>query len=95
MSNAGSVLGPLVGAALLRVDLRVVSLAACLVFAALTAAQVLALPRRAIEPLGQTVLASWGEVLRNGRFLAYTLAGLPTSPSSTSSTWHCRWRPSG
>lgn len=64
VSNAGTLLGPVVGAALLGVNFRVVSLAACVVFAALTAAQVLALPPRAIEPLGQTVLASWGEVLR-------------------------------
>jgi MFS family permease len=75
VGNAGAVLGPLVGVALLGVSFQVVSLGACLVFAALTIAQVLALPRRATAPLGQTVLASWGEVLANGRFLAFTLAG--------------------
>ena len=75
VGNAGAVLGPVVGVALLAVDFRVACLGACLVFAGLTVAQVLALPRRATRPLGQTVLASWGEVLRNRRFLAFTLSG--------------------
>jgi MFS family permease len=75
VGNAGAVLGPVVGVALLAVDFRAACLGACLVFAALTVAQVLALPRRATRPLGQTVLASWGEVLRNRRFLAFTLSG--------------------
>jgi hypothetical protein len=75
VGNFGAVIGPPLGAALLAVDFRVVSLGACLVFAVLTVAQILALPRRALDPLGQSVLSSWGEVLGNRRFLAYTLAG--------------------
>lgn len=74
-AHAGALVGPLLGAALLLVDFRLVALCACVVFAALTLAQVLVLPARRVEPQERGMLASWWDVVRNRRFRAFTLFG--------------------
>ncbi|GAB3691150.1 MFS transporter [Saccharopolyspora tripterygii] len=73
-AHAGTLVGPLLGAALLAVDFRLVALVACLAFALLTVAQILVLPRREVEPQSSGVLDSWREVVTNRRFLVFTLA---------------------
>lgn len=72
--HAGTLVGPVLGAALLAIDFRAVALVACLAFAVLTAAQVLVLPHREVEPQRGGVLGSWREVVGNRRFLGFTLA---------------------
>ncbi|GAB2674880.1 MFS transporter [Saccharopolyspora gloriosae] len=72
--HAGTLVGPLLGAALLAVDFRVIALVACVAFAVLTAAQLLVLPHREVEPQQQSVLGSWREVVLNRRFLGFTLS---------------------
>lgn len=72
--HAGTLVGPLLGAALLAVDFRVIALVACVAFAVLTGAQLLVLPHREVEPQRQSVLGSWREVVLNRRFLGFTLA---------------------
>lgn len=74
-ANAGTLIGPLLGALLLAVDFRLVSAVACVVFAILTVAQAFVLPsmRRPTPETG--VLQSWRQVVTNRRFLAYTLSG--------------------
>lgn len=74
-AHSGALVGPLLGAALLLVDFRLVALCACVVFAALTFAQLLVLPARRVQPQDRGVLASWWDVARNRRFLAFTLFG--------------------
>ncbi|MEJ2868069.1 MFS transporter [Actinomycetospora sp. OC33-EN08] len=74
-AHAGALVGPLLGAALLAVDFRLVALVALVVFAVLTAAQVLVLPHRETVPQDRGVLGSWGEVLTNRRFLLFALGG--------------------
>lgn len=73
-AHAGTLVGPLLGTALLLVDFRLVALVACVSFAVLTLAQILVLPARQVEPQRQGVLASWREVVGNRRFLGFTLA---------------------
>ena len=73
-AHAGTLVGPLVGAALLTVDFRIVALVGCAVFAVLTAAQLLVLPARQTEAQRTSVLGSWREVVSNRRFLAFTLS---------------------
>jgi hypothetical protein len=75
VSNAGSLIGPLIGAALLAVDFRLVSLVACGVFAALTIAQLFVLPRRSRPPAVGTVGSDAREVLGNGRFWLFSVVG--------------------
>ncbi|MFE2309983.1 MFS transporter, partial [Streptomyces sp. NPDC059411] len=81
--QAGMLLGPLVGLALLATDFRLVCTVAAAVFAALTVLQAQALPaRRAAdsdsdggrgEGLGG-VLAQWRQVVANRPFLLFSLA---------------------
>ena len=73
-AHAGTLVGPLIGAALLAIDFLLVALVACIAFAVLTVAQLLVLPHREIEPQEGSVLGSWREVVTNRRFLAFTLA---------------------
>ncbi|MER7015827.1 MFS transporter [Saccharopolyspora sp. NPDC000359] len=73
-AHAGTLVGPLLGAALLAVDFRLIALVACLAFAVLTAAQVVVLPEQDLAPQRDSVLGSWREVVTNGRFLLFTLA---------------------
>ena len=70
-ASAGSLLGPLVGGALLLVDFRAAALGAAGVFAALTLAQALVLPPQPVVRSGQSVGRDWRECLTDGRFLAF------------------------
>ncbi|MEV0464640.1 MFS transporter [Nocardia tengchongensis] len=74
--QAGTLAGPLVGLALLALDFRVTAAAAAVVFAALTVAQLFALPaRRSAEPAVRTsVLEDWRTVVANRRFVAFAAA---------------------
>jgi MFS family permease len=74
-ADAGAFVGPLVGAALLAVDFRLVAAVACVTFLLLTVAQVLVLPADTVETHPNGVLGSWGAVVRNRRFVAFTLCG--------------------
>ncbi|ALE81702.1 hypothetical protein XF36_00050 [Pseudonocardia sp. HH130629-09] len=73
--NAGALLGPLLGAALLAVDFRLVAAVAAAVFTLLTVAQLFALPARPVEPQERGLIGSWGEVVGNRRFLLFALGG--------------------
>ncbi|MFB8002449.1 MFS transporter [Nocardia sp. NPDC056000] len=73
--QAGILAGPLVGLALLAFDFRVTAAAAAVVFAALTVAQLFALPtREAAAPTGASVLQDWRTIVGNRRFLAFSVA---------------------
>ncbi|MEV0107645.1 MFS transporter [Nocardia sp. NPDC050799] len=74
--QAGILAGPLVGVALLTLDFRVVAAAAALVFAVLTVAQLLALPAGPAlpAPARVPVRTAWAGVLRNRRFVAFSVA---------------------
>ncbi|MFE3194019.1 MFS transporter [Nocardia sp. NPDC059240] len=74
--QAGMLAGPLVGLALLALDFRVTAGAAAVVFAALTIAQLCALPsRRSVAPAVRTsVLEDWRTVAGNRRFVAFAVA---------------------
>jgi hypothetical protein len=74
-ADAGAFAGPLLGAALLAVDFRLVAAVACVTFLLLTVAQVLVLPAHPVETHADGVLGSWGAVVRNRRFVAFTLCG--------------------
>ncbi|MBF6456083.1 MULTISPECIES: MFS transporter [Nocardia] len=73
--QAGILAGPLVGLALMFLDFRVTAAAAAVVFAALTVAQLAALPaRREQKPAEQTsILQDWRAVAANRRFLLFSL----------------------
>ncbi|MEV0697000.1 MFS transporter [Saccharopolyspora sp. NPDC050389] len=73
-AHAGTLVGPLLGAALLALDFRLIALVACVAFAVLTLAQIVVLPRREHGPQQHSVLGSWREVFANRRFLMFTLA---------------------
>ncbi len=73
-SKLGSVTGPVLGAVLLAVPFWLTCLVAAGVFAAVLAAHLRYLPR---DPCtegsgGESVVAGWGQVLRNRTFLAFT-----------------------
>ncbi|MEV6334075.1 MFS transporter [Nocardia vinacea] len=74
--QAGILAGPLVGLALMTVDFQVTAGAAAAVFAALTAAQLFALPSRRIESVIEktSVLDDWRRVVANRRFVCFALA---------------------
>ncbi|WP_306362090.1 MFS transporter [Nocardia sp. CC227C] len=73
--QAGILAGPLVGLALLALDFRLVAGVSAVVFAALTVAQLFALPARAaVRTERASVLEDWRVVARNRRFLAFALA---------------------
>ncbi|MEU0504254.1 MFS transporter [Nocardia sp. NPDC005998] len=74
--QAGILAGPLVGLALMAVDFRVTAGTAALVFAALTVAQLCALPTRRAELADEksSVLDDWRTVVANRRFLAFAVA---------------------
>ncbi|WP_396935526.1 MFS transporter [Mycolicibacterium sp.] len=74
--QAGILLGPLVGMALIALDFRVTAAGAAAVFAVLTVAQLLALPRHATEPAAQrgSVLDDWRSVVANRSFLMFAAA---------------------
>lgn len=72
--QAGILLGPLVGLALLALDFRAAVLGAAAVFAVLTVAQLFALPKRATDPDQSAILQDWRSVLRNRQFLGFAVA---------------------
>ncbi|MBF6328243.1 MFS transporter [Nocardia transvalensis] len=74
--QAGILAGPLVGLALTAFDFRVSAAVAAVVFAALTVAQLFALPpRRSVAATEQTsVLQDWRTVVSNRRFVAFAAA---------------------
>lgn len=74
--QAGILAGPLVGLALMFVDFRMTAAAAAIVFAALTLAQLFALPQRiAAAPATKTsVLQDWRSVASNRSFLLFAAA---------------------
>ncbi len=73
--QAGILLGPLIGLALVAFDFRVMALCAAAVFAALTVAQLFALPRHRAEPLDprSTVLGDWRTVIANRSFMLFAV----------------------
>lgn len=71
--QAGILLGPLIGLLLTAVAFELTCLAAALVFAGLTVAQVRALPDRRPSGPRSSVLAGWRVVFANRRFLAFAL----------------------
>ncbi|MFJ2029610.1 MFS transporter [Streptosporangium sp. NPDC087985] len=73
--QAGILVGPLIGLALVAVDFRLACLTAAAVFAALTALQIRALPRCPVDaPAARGVLADWRAVLSGRSFLLFSLA---------------------
>jgi MFS family permease len=74
--QAGILAGPLVGLALMVFDFRIAAAAAAIVFAALTVAQLFALPSHSADaPLSSaSVLADWRVVLVNRSFLLFAAA---------------------
>ncbi|MFG1708054.1 MDR family MFS transporter [Nonomuraea sp. M3C6] len=73
--QAGILLGPLIGVALLAVDFRLVCVVAATIFAALTLLQLSALPPCHSEaPQRGGVLADWWDVATNRRFRTFALS---------------------
>ncbi|MGN9845193.1 MDR family MFS transporter [Nonomuraea sp. H19] len=73
--QAGILLGPLIGVALLAVDFRLVCVVAAAVFAVLTVVQLSALPPcRNETPESTGVLADWRSVVTNRPFVMFALA---------------------
>ncbi|MFF7467639.1 MFS transporter [Streptomyces sp. NPDC008092] len=75
--QAGMLLGPLVGLALLAADFRLVCTIAAAIFAVLTLLQWRALPARHSEatgPASENVLAQWRTVVANRPFLLFATA---------------------
>lgn len=69
--QVGTVVGPLVGTALLVVGFRLSCLVAAVAFMLIGLAHLLWLPNRPSQHAGEPVLAGSAEVLRNRRFLAF------------------------
>lgn len=67
----GTVVGPLVGTALLLVDFRLACLVAAGAFVLILLAHAVWLPRRPAPHADEPMLAGWAEVLANRRFLAF------------------------
>jgi predicted MFS family arabinose efflux permease len=74
--QAGILLGPLLGVALLNIGFRAVCLSAAAIFAILTVMQMLWLPARegAEADSGRPVLHDWREAFGNRTFLSFALA---------------------
>jgi len=74
--QAGILLGPLTGLALIAFDFRMTALGAAVVFAVLTAAQLLALPQHSAESPAEkaSVLQDWRTVIANRHFLLFACA---------------------
>lgn len=73
-ANVGMLTGPLLGAVLITVDFRIMATVAAVVFALLALAQLRALPAREVEAPEQSVWQDWKQVLRDRRFLVFTIA---------------------
>ncbi len=74
--QAGILLGPLVGLALLTLDFRMTVLGASAVFAVLTAAQLMALPQHLADPdtKNESILQGWKAIVCNRSFLGFAAA---------------------
>lgn len=73
--QAGILVGPLIGLALVAVDFRLVCLTAAGVFAALTVLQIRALPPRHVETADtRGILGDWRLVLSGRSFMLFSLA---------------------
>ncbi|MGH3563771.1 MAG: MFS transporter, partial [Mycobacterium sp.] len=74
--QAGILLGPLLGLALVAIDFRVTALGAAVVFALLTVAQLLALPQHKADPAAEktSILDDWRVVVGNRSFLLFAAA---------------------
>ncbi|KUI03702.1 MFS transporter [Mycobacterium sp. IS-3022] len=74
--QAGILAGPLVGLALMALDFRITAAAAALVFAALTVAQLFALPPQSpgVPEDKSSVLADWRVIVANRSFLMFAAA---------------------
>lgn len=75
VGNAGTLIGPLLGAVLLTVDFRLMAAVAAVIFAVLTVAQAFVLPPRAPTAATTRLTSNWAEVVTNRQFLAFTIAG--------------------
>jgi MFS family permease len=67
----GTVVGPLVGTALLVVGFRLSCLVAAAAFVLIGLAHLCRLPHRPPQHAGEPVLAGWAEVVRNRHFMAF------------------------
>ncbi|KEP41958.1 MFS transporter [Mycobacterium kansasii] len=74
--QAGILLGPVVGLALVAIDFRVTAAGAAVVFAMLTVAQLVALPQHAADAVTEkaSILHDWRVVLGNRSFLLFAAA---------------------
>jgi MFS family permease len=77
--QAGILLGPIVGLALMAVDFRATATGAAVVFGALTLAQLRALPQHTAAPKTTSVLDDWRVVLANRPFLLFASAMISSS----------------
>ncbi|MFE7745588.1 MFS transporter [Nocardia sp. NPDC057455] len=77
--QAGMLLGPIVGLALMAVDFRATATGAAMVFGALTLAQLRALPQHTAAPKTTSVLDDWRVVLANRPFLLFAAAMISSS----------------
>lgn len=74
-ANTGTLIGPVVGGLLIAIDFRIVAACACFVFALLAVLQVVMLPKKVMEKPQSTLLQDLSEVVRNRRFLMFSIAG--------------------
>ncbi len=72
--QAGILLGPVLGLALLTFDFTATVLGAALVFAVLTVVQLLALPQHAVDVERASIRHDWRMVVRNRGFLGFAAA---------------------
>jgi MFS family permease len=72
--TTGTLLGPLVGAALLAVDFRVVALGAALIFTGLTIVQLFLLPAKEVPKSTRSLSQDWKLAFSDHRFLSFTLS---------------------
>ncbi|OBJ70662.1 MFS transporter [Mycobacterium sp. 1274756.6] len=74
--QGGILLGPLAGLALMAFDFRITAAGAALVFAALTIAQLAALPQHAADPAVEktSIIEDWRVVVGNRSFLMFAAA---------------------
>jgi MFS family permease len=76
--QAGILLGPLIGVALAAIDFRITAAAAAVIFAALTVAQLWALPQYDTDPVAgkaeTSILQDWRVVAGNRSFLLFAAA---------------------
>lgn len=92
--QAGMLLGPPIGLALLVADFRAVCTVAALLFAVLTLVQWRALPGDGTPADGRRaggVWARWRTVAANRPFLLFSLAMIGSTSWPFRSTWRCHW----